>query len=253
MSPRPYQLGKRQDHVDLLRQRVVDAARSLLGEAPGYSEFTIDAVARRAGVARATVYYQFDSKVGLLQAVCDSLAAGGRLWDIEAAFAEPDPMESIRIVIRCFARFWDFDRTAMRRLRSLAGLEPEVEAVIEERDDRRRGIIEVFVDRLFVGPGSPAARQTGPGPHHAHELRDVRRAGSGTRNSDHGNRGDHGAGRSRGTAAHTRMTAALARVALGVMERPHQPWSLRRAPPLTRRVRVATNFPVTVCLTISVR
>ncbi len=159
MSPRPYQLGKRQDHVDLLRQRVVDAARSLLGEAPGYSEFTIDAVARRAGVARATVYYQFDSKVGLLQAVCDSLAAGGRLWDIEAAFAEPDPMESIRIVIRCFARFWDFDRTAMRRLRSLAGLEPEVEAVIEERDDRRRGIIEVFVDRLFVGPGSPAARK----------------------------------------------------------------------------------------------
>jgi hypothetical protein len=105
------------------------------------------------------VYYQFNSKVGLLEAVCDSLAVGGRLGDIEAAFSQADPMESIRIVIRCFARFWDFDRTAMRRLRSLARLEPEVGAVIEERDNRRRGIIEVFVDRLFTDPGlSEASR-----------------------------------------------------------------------------------------------
>jgi AcrR family transcriptional regulator len=148
MSPRAYQLGKRQQQVDLLRRDVVDAARLLLGETKGYAEFTIDAVAKRAGVARATVYYQFDSKVGLLQAVCDGLAEGGRLGDIEAAFSQPDPMESIRIVICCFARLWDFDRTAMRRLRSLARLEPEVGAVIEERDERRRGIIRVFVDKL---------------------------------------------------------------------------------------------------------
>jgi AcrR family transcriptional regulator len=157
MSPRSYQLGKRQHRVDLLRQDVVDAGQSLLGQVTSYSEFTVDSVAKRAGVARATVYYQFHSKVGLLQAVCDSLAAGGRLGEIEAAFSQTDPMESIRIVIRCFARFWDFDRTAMRRLRSLAGLEPEVGAVIDERDNRRRGIIEVFVDRLFPRPGSSEA------------------------------------------------------------------------------------------------
>ena len=41
----------------------------------------------------------------------------------------------------------------MRRLRSLARLEPEVGAVIEERDSRRRGIIEVFVDRLVTDLG----------------------------------------------------------------------------------------------------
>ena len=153
MSPRPYQLGKRQESVDELRERVVDAARSLLGETRSYSEFTIDSVANRANVARATIYYQFDSKIGLVQAVCDALAVGGRLEDIGAAFAEPDPMESIRIVIRSFARFWDFDRTAMRRLRSLARLEPEVGELVNERDDRRRRVIEVFVDRLGGDPG----------------------------------------------------------------------------------------------------
>jgi AcrR family transcriptional regulator len=56
MSPRSFQLGKRQDRVDVLRQRVVDAGRLLLGEARSYSEFTVDSVANRAGLARATVY-----------------------------------------------------------------------------------------------------------------------------------------------------------------------------------------------------
>jgi AcrR family transcriptional regulator len=159
VSPRAYQLGKRQHGVDLHRERVIEAGRLLLGEARNYSEFTVDAAARRAGVARATVYYQFNSKVGLLQAVCDALATGGHLGDIGAAFSQPDPMESVRIVIRVFARFWDFDRTAMRRLRSLAQLEPEVGALIEERDNRRRGIVEVFVDRLVTQPGSSQANR----------------------------------------------------------------------------------------------
>jgi AcrR family transcriptional regulator len=157
MCPRSYQLGKRRAQVDELRERVVDAARSLLGEAASYSEFTIDAVAARADVARATVYYQFDSKTGLIQAVCDALAAGGRLEEVEAAFAERRPLESIRIVVRCFARFWDFDRNAMRRLRSLARLEPEVGAVVDERDDRRRRIIAVFADRLRAGSDTSEA------------------------------------------------------------------------------------------------
>jgi AcrR family transcriptional regulator len=152
MSARPYQLGKRQRRVDELRQEVVKAGRKLLGEVRSYSEFTVDAVAERAGVARGTVYYQFTSKVGLLEAVCDTLAAGG-LEGIEAAFSQSDPVESIRIVVRCFARFWDFDRIAMRRLRSLARLEPEVGTVIEERDNRRQGILEVFVDRLSTDLG----------------------------------------------------------------------------------------------------
>ena len=43
MSPRPYQLGKRKEQIDLSRRRVLDAARSLLAEATSYTAFTIDA------------------------------------------------------------------------------------------------------------------------------------------------------------------------------------------------------------------
>src|ERR1035438_7997109 len=90
MSPRPYQLGRRQEQIDESRQRIIDAARSLLAEADSYTAFTVDAVARRADVARATIYYQFDSKTGLLEALCDALAEAGQLSELSAAFTNPD-------------------------------------------------------------------------------------------------------------------------------------------------------------------
>src|ERR1035437_10896384 len=138
MSPRPYQLGKRQDQIDEGRQQVIDAARALLAEATSYSNFTVDAVAKRADVARATVYYQFGSKTGLLEALCDALAQEGRMSDLASAFMNPDPIEGVSAFVSGFGRFWDVDRLVMRRLRSLAALEHEVEVVISARDERRR-------------------------------------------------------------------------------------------------------------------
>ena len=74
MSPRPYRLGQRQVAADETRARVLAAARDQLAKE---TSFSIDAVARRADVARMTVYYQFGSKRGLLEALFDLLAARG--------------------------------------------------------------------------------------------------------------------------------------------------------------------------------
>jgi|GEM_PF-167161 len=148
MSPRPYQLGKRQDQIDESRRRVIDAAQTLLAEATNYAAFTVDAVAKRADVSRATVYYQFDSKTGLLEALCDALADAGQMSDLAAAFMNPDPVEAMRTFITCFGRFWDVDRLVMRRLRALAALDQEVGLVISARDERRRSGLEVLVVRL---------------------------------------------------------------------------------------------------------
>ena len=148
MSPRSYQLGKRQDQIDECRQRVINAARALMAEATTYTAFTVDAVAKRADVARATVYYQFGSKVGLLEATCNELAADGRMSDLSRAFTNPDPIQSMSFFITCFGRFWDVDRTVMRRLRALAALDPEVSSVIKGRDQLRRAGLKVLVDRM---------------------------------------------------------------------------------------------------------
>jgi AcrR family transcriptional regulator len=127
---------------------VIDAARALLAEATSYSSFTVDAVAKRADVARATVYYQFESKSGLLEALCDALAEAGHMSDLASAFMNPDPDEAMSLFIACFGRFWDVDRLVMRRLRSLAALEQEVGVVISARDERRRSGLSVLVARL---------------------------------------------------------------------------------------------------------
>jgi AcrR family transcriptional regulator len=152
MNPRPYDLGRRRDQIDENRRSVLDATRALLAEATTYSAFTVDAVAKRADVARATVYYQFGSKTGLLEALCDELAEAGHMAELTTAFTEPDPLQAMVRFIAVFAGFWAADRLVMRRLRALAALDPDVGAVISARDDRNRTGLEIIVGRIAAQP-----------------------------------------------------------------------------------------------------
>jgi AcrR family transcriptional regulator len=158
MSPRQYQMGKRQRRVDESRRRVLDAARALLRGGGSYTAFTVDAVAKQADVARATVYYQFRSKTGLLEAVCDDIAEIGQMSGLAAAFTNPDPAAALREFIAVFGRFWAADRPVMRRLRALAALDPDVEAVIAARDARRRQGLAVLAGRLDAAAAQKAVR-----------------------------------------------------------------------------------------------
>lgn len=157
MSPRPYNLGKRREPVEAARRQVLDAARQLLGGPAGYTAFTVDAVARQADVARATVYYQFGSKAGLLEALCDYLADLGGMSGLAGAFTEPDPRQALHRFVASFGQFWAADRPAMRRLRALAQLDPDVGAVIAARDQRRRDGLAVLTGRLAGRAGADAA------------------------------------------------------------------------------------------------
>lgn len=147
MSPRAYQLGRRQADVEQSRRRILEATRELLAESEHYATFTVDAVAKRADVARATVYYQFSSKTGLLEALCDFLAERGGLSELARAFAAPDSDDALRLLVTAFARFWGADRLVMRRLRALAALDPDVAGVIAARDERRRLALKTLLDR----------------------------------------------------------------------------------------------------------
>jgi AcrR family transcriptional regulator len=158
VSPRPYNLGKRQQPIEAARQQVLDAARRLLGGTASYTAFTVDAVARQADVARATVYYQFGSKTGLLEAVCDHLAEIGGLAGLAEVFADPDPRQALRRFVACFGDFWAADRPAMRRLRALAQLDPDVAAVISARDQRRHQGLTVLAGRLGASDSDRAVR-----------------------------------------------------------------------------------------------
>jgi AcrR family transcriptional regulator len=157
MKPRRYRLGQRQAAVDQTRARIVQAARELLAAPGGMAGFTIDAVARQAGVARMTVYYQYSSKVGLLEALCDNLAARGQIERLGDAFGQPEPLDALAALIAVFGNFWDSDRLVLRRLRALAALDPDIEQVIRARDERRREALRVILRRL-AAHGRPACK-----------------------------------------------------------------------------------------------
>jgi AcrR family transcriptional regulator len=122
----------------------------------GFAAFTIEAIARQADVARMTVYYQFGSKAGLLEALCDVLAERGGMDQLSAAFKQKDPLAALTAFIAVFSRFWNADRLVTRRLRALAALDPDFEQVIRARDERRREGLRVIVGRIAERHGRPA-------------------------------------------------------------------------------------------------
>jgi AcrR family transcriptional regulator len=104
-----------------------------------------------------TVYYQFGSKAGLLEALFDQLATTGRLPQrAVAALNQPDPLDALADYVAAFAGFWAAERLVLRRLRSLAALDPELAQGVRARDARRRKGLELLAGRLTDRYGHPA-------------------------------------------------------------------------------------------------
>jgi len=157
MCPRPYRLGERQTAIDETREAIIDAAKKLLAGRQGAAAFTMDAIAKKAGVARMTVYHQFGSKRGLLEALFDHLGSRGLVPHLPAAFAQPSPREALSQIVAAFGNFWDSDRIVLRRIRSLAGLDADFEEGVRARDERRRMGLRRVLDRLSEAAGHPPA------------------------------------------------------------------------------------------------
>jgi AcrR family transcriptional regulator len=156
MAARRYRLGQRQATAEQTRARIVTAARDLLAAPEGFSGFTVDAVAGQAGVARMTVYNQFGSKRGLLEALFDHLAARGLVERLCAAFGEPEPGAALAGLVAAFAGFWHSDRLVIRRIRALATLDADFERAVGAREERRREGLRTIIGRFAQRYDRPA-------------------------------------------------------------------------------------------------
>jgi AcrR family transcriptional regulator len=153
MSPRPYRSSARESAAAETRRRIIAAARTVLS-AESTVTFTVDRIAEIADVARMTIYNQFGSKRGLVEALSDDLAAGGGIGRLPQAFRATDAMAGLEIVIEVFTGFWERERLVLRRLRAVIALDPELSQY--NRDARRRQALTTVIRRLSDRTGSPA-------------------------------------------------------------------------------------------------
>ena len=160
MKPRSYRLGRRQTAVDRTRARILTAVRAVLLARSG-TAFSIDAVAQRARVTRATVYQRFGSRSKLLEALFDDLARRGGMWDLADAFRQPDPELALERFVATFGRFWTVDRPIHRRLLALAVLDAGLERTLRARQEWRRPGLRTIVTRVRERHGKPAANSLG--------------------------------------------------------------------------------------------
>jgi AcrR family transcriptional regulator len=150
MCPRPYASARRRRAADATRGRILEAARSLIGGRGDLGRFSVDAVARKAGVARMTVYYQFGSRSGLLEALADHLASRGQMQRMGEAFRAPTLEKGLRTLVETFVRFWATDRRTMRRLRAMGVVFPTTAGRPRDRDAWRREAVGALLRRHGV-------------------------------------------------------------------------------------------------------
>src|SRR5215471_170630 len=153
---RPYALGKRGESADRNRARVLDAARDLLAK-DGAAEFSMEAIARHAGVTRQTIHNQFGTRAELIEALFDRMAIRGGILELAAVMQQADPQVMLRKFVEVFGRFWSSDRAAIRRIHALAVLDPELGRIDRARNERRRMAASRVVDALYRRFGKPMA------------------------------------------------------------------------------------------------
>jgi AcrR family transcriptional regulator len=158
MPTRPYVSSVRTAAAAEKRERVIEAAARSLREDASIASFSLDAVAKAAGVTRLTVYHQFGSRRGLLEAVFDEIARQGGLAEISDAMAISDPRAALDRLVEIFCAFWDRD-PAVGRLHEAMATDPEFAQALIGRNERRRKTVSILVGRIAETTAPPRAQR----------------------------------------------------------------------------------------------
>ena len=157
MPPRSYVSPGRSAAAAETRERVIAAASRTLRE-ESIARFSLDTVAKAAGVTRLTVYNQFGSRRGLLEAVFDEIAQSGGLHRLVETMTMADPRAALDRLVEIFCAFWSRD-SAVGRLHDAMVTDPEFAEAIRDRNERRRKGLTMLIDRLADKRAPPQARK----------------------------------------------------------------------------------------------
>jgi len=140
MPPRRYASGRGSAASARTVERVLDAAAALVGEG-AFHTATMDGLAQRAGVSRATVFTRFGSKLGVLESLSLRCAAGPEMRRIREAQAVDDPVAAVEALLTTGCDLWEKEGYIMVQLKAIVVLEPDASAIIDAQyEDQRDGM-----------------------------------------------------------------------------------------------------------------
>ncbi|HEY2777195.1 MAG TPA: TetR/AcrR family transcriptional regulator [Gaiellaceae bacterium] len=147
MSARAYRARGRTKRSEETRERIKTAVRELLAEG-AFHESTVEQVADRAGVARATVYQHFRSRLELVDAICETLDQNPALRRIRETVKGPDVDTALTETVAESMRFWSSEDPVLRHLYGVASIDPAAQDLIDRQRSDRRGELERLVHTI---------------------------------------------------------------------------------------------------------
>jgi AcrR family transcriptional regulator len=137
MAQRAYRTRRRVDRSEATRGRIMSAVRELLAEG-GFHESTVEEVADRAGISRATLYQHFRSRLELVDAICETFDANPALRELRQLVELDDVDASLDGTIANTVRFWSSEDPILSQLYGVAAIDPAARDLVDrQRADRR--------------------------------------------------------------------------------------------------------------------
>jgi AcrR family transcriptional regulator len=134
---RAYEQKARAESAAETRQHILDAIYECLREEPSTSP-SVGEIARRAGVARSTVYLVFGGRAGLFDAFAQDLWRRSGLPDLQEAVNVPDAREGILGGIRAGVDIYAADRDVFNALFAMTKLDPDAVGGAVQRIEEQR-------------------------------------------------------------------------------------------------------------------
>jgi len=147
MAPRPYPATRHRTAAPPSGDRILKAAEELIDQ-NAFHTATMEDLARRAEVSRATVFSRFGSKLGVLEALNVRCAGGPEMRAIKSALTIEDPVEALQALIAAVCDLWELQGYILTQLKAIVVLEPEASAMIDEQFQDQRSGLEALVRRL---------------------------------------------------------------------------------------------------------
>jgi AcrR family transcriptional regulator len=129
------------------RERITRAVRELLVEGVFHTS-TMEQVAERAGVSRATLYQHVRSRVELVDAICETFETNPALVELRRIVELPDGDAALDKTIANSMRFWSTEDSVLRQLYGVAAIDPAARELVDRQRADRRGELERLARNL---------------------------------------------------------------------------------------------------------